>query len=247
MSYTGFASIYDELMTHAPYDEWAEFTEEIITHANKQINSVLDLGCGTGEVTIRLAEKGYTITGVDKSSEMLSQAMVKSTENQLPISWIKQDITELTGFSNIDLCVSYCDVMNYITSKTDIESVCERVYHSLNDDGLFVFDIHAPHYANEFLIGNTFADVTDELSYIWECEQGDEQTDMYHYLTFFQRVGEHYVRFDEIHHQKVYDIAIYTTILKNVGFSNINIYADFTLENENSLENSERLFILAKK
>lgn len=247
MSYTNFAQVYDKLMEHAPYDHWASFTEEIIDKLNIQVSSILDLGCGTGEVALRLAKKGYTVTGVDKSADMLSQAMAKSTRENIPITWIKQDITMLAGFSNIDLVISYCDVMNYITSQRDIEHVCKHVYDSLTDDGLFIFDIHNPNYAEQQLVGHTFADVTDELSYIWECERGAEAGDMYHYLTFFQQEGHRYVRFDEVHHQKTYDLSVYRDILKNVGFTNVEMYADFKLDNVNSYDDSERLFVLAKK
>lgn len=247
MAYTGFAHVYDELMKHAPYDKWVSFTEAILRQSNKKVSTILDLGCGTGEIALRLAEQGYQITGVDNATEMLSHAMSKSTEKQLSISWINQDITKLNGFSNIDLCISYCDVLNYITDKSDVERVCRHVYDSLSSDGLFIFDIHNLHYAEQQLMGHTFADVTDELSYIWECEAGDEAGEMFHYLTFFQQHKDHYVRFDEVHHQHTYDIDEYKVILDRCGFTKVDCYADFNAENQDSIHDGERLFIIAQK
>jgi len=247
MAYKGFAHVYDQLMAHAPYDKWVAFTEHMITQSNKKISTILDLGCGTGEIAIRLAKQGYTITGVDYASDMLTHAMAKSTQEQVPISWIQQDIIHLHGFSNIDLCISYCDVMNYITNKNDIENVCQRVYDSLKADGLFIFDIHHIKYANEQLIDHTFAEKSDDLAYIWECEQGDERGEMYHYLTFFQRQHNHYIRFDEVHHQRTYEMEEYELILKKCGFTKINFHADFNAEKGNSLDHAERIFILAQK
>src|SRR5699024_6230437 len=124
-------------------------------------------------------------------------------------------------------CISYCDVMNYITNKSDIENVCHRVYDSLKADGLFIFDIHHIKYANEQLIDYTFAEESDNLVYIWEGEQGDERGEMYNYLTFFQRQHNHYIRFNEVHQQKTYEMEEYELILKKCGFTKINFHADF--------------------
>jgi len=247
MSYEGFAHVYDQLMAHAPYDQWISFTESILEASGKNVQKVLDLGCGTGEVALRLAEKGYDVTGVDYSTDMLSIAMAKAMDQSQSVSWINQDITSLTGFTNVDLCISYCDVMNYITSKNELEQVCRHVYDSLAADGLFLFDVHHVEYAQQKLMGHTFAEVTDELTYIWECESGDEAGEMFHYLTFFQQQANHYLRFDEVHHQITYDHTVYQAILNDCGFTKIEFYVDFIPEKQNPLNKGERIFILAQK
>src|SRR5699024_191735 len=119
MAYKGFAHVYDQLMAHAPYDKWVAFTEHMITQSNKKISTILDLGCGTGEIAIRLAKQGYTITGVDYASDMLTHAMAKSTQEQVPISWFQQDIIHLHGFSNIEIYISYLVFMILFTYKID--------------------------------------------------------------------------------------------------------------------------------
>ena len=247
MTYAGFAHVYDQLMAHAPYDEWISFTEAIIESSGKTVHQILDLGCGTGEVALRLAQAGYQVTGVDYSTDMLSHAMAKSMEQQQSISWINQDITNLTGFSDMDLCVSYCDVMNYITSKEDIEQVCQHVYASLAPDGMFIFDVHHLDYAKQQLIGHTFADATDELAYIWECEPGNQEGEMFHYLTFFQQQEDQYIRFDEAHHQVTYNQTFYEQILYRCGFTKIEFYADFIPQKQAIINKGERIFILAQK
>ncbi len=145
----------------------------------------MDLGCGTGEIAIRLSDLGYDVTGVDYSTEMLTAAAQKALNRNKKISWIKQDIRELEGFNEIDLMVSYCDVINYITEKEDLLDVFKHVHASLSEQGMFIFDIHSIYYAEDKLINHTFADVTEDIAYIWECEQGEKRGEMYHYLTFF--------------------------------------------------------------
>lgn len=246
MTYEGFAYIYDCLMEHAPYELWMEFTETIISKYNKQTKTVLDLGCGTGEVSLRLAHSGYDVTGVDYSSDMLSCALDKMHTQRISVNWIKQDITELTGFKDVDVCLSYCDVMNYIQNEADIEAIFYRVFDSLTEDGLFMFDIHDMTYANKYLIGHTFTEVTEDLSYIWDCEAG-QVNEMLHFMTFFQREEHRYIRIDEVHQQKLYERHRLEHLLYKVGFTKIEFYLDFNAEKAISSEEGERVFIVAQK
>ena len=97
------------------------------------------------------------------------------------------------------------------------------------------------------LMGHTFAESEEELAYIWECEPGIEEGQMYHDLTFFLKSGDHYIKFEEEHVQKVYPIETYEKLLKNAGFSKIEFSSDFNFENSISPKNKERNFIIAKK
>lgn len=247
MSYGQLALVYDQFMAHAPYDKWAAFTEEMITASGKQAVTMLDLGCGTGEIAIRLAEAGYNVTGVDVSADMLSAAEQKSSAKKLPVEWMKQDIRELQGFFDVDVCISYCDVMNYITTEADLTKIFTHVHACLAEDGFFIFDVHDSDYATNMLMNQTFADVTEQLAYIWDCEEGDVDGEMFHHLTFFQSEQGSYTRFDEMHHQRVFSRQVYETLLKNAGFRKVTFYSDFQTENTIIDENSERIFILAEK
>src|SRR5690625_2450634 len=143
MSYQQLATIYDSLMVSALYQQWVEFTEFFLDKdQDKGTKKILDLGCGTGKVTWRLAEKGYQLTGVDLSEAMLVQAATHSQERNLQIQWLKQDISQLEGLTHYDLVISYCDVINYITDQDKVRDTFKHAYQSLNDDGLFIFDVH---------------------------------------------------------------------------------------------------------
>lgn len=247
MSYNRFAEVYDQLMSHAPYDKWVAVTEHLINQSKAPIKSIVDLGCGTGKITIPLAKAGYQMTGVDLSGDMLTLAAAQGNNETEKINWIQQDIRELTGFHNIDLCISYCDVINYLTSKEDVFAVFQRVFDSLTEAGQFVFDVHSLNYVEKHLLNQTFTDVEADIAYIWDCEPGDTFGEMYHHLTFFAKSGKHYERFDEIHHQQVYDIMTYEQLLKKAGFIEIEIFGDFNPENQLLEKNHERTFIVAKK
>ena len=70
--YNRFANIYDELMMDFNYEDWSNYIEEILQRYNKNPKKILEMACGTGNLSYYLAKKGYNLTCFDLSSEMLS-------------------------------------------------------------------------------------------------------------------------------------------------------------------------------
>lgn len=98
-AYTSFAQVYDLFMDNVPYDEWCAYICETLKKHGIADGPVLDLGCGTGELTRRLAACGYDMTGVDVSVDMLQKAMEKQTDP--PILYLLQEMQTL----ELDGCV----------------------------------------------------------------------------------------------------------------------------------------------
>lgn len=259
VEYSRFAIVYDDLMAHAPYDKWVEITDKVIKSHIHSVERIVDLGCGTGEITIKLAEKNFEVIGVDYSEQMLSVAQQKTSPFMNNIQWIHQDIRHLEGFNQIDMFISYCDVINYITNKEDLLSVFQHVYNGLKVEGLFIFDIHNLSYVLENRINKTFATSLDHVSYIWDCVPGEIEGELYHELVFFERVEEQisnpsylrerslYEKFQETHYQRVFPYKDYIQLLKKAGFNNVELFVDFHLDTKIITENNERIFIIARK
>lgn len=247
MSYKQMAYVYDQLMKEAPYDQWLNFTTEIFKKHSKQIKNIADLGCGTGEITTLLAQEGYDMIGIDYSSDMLTYAEQKASTEKLSIQWLHQDLRDLQGLTDLDAAISYCDVINYITTEGELATVFKRVADSLKPGGLFLFDIHSLYHVEQNLTNETFADVMDDISYIWFCTEGKASGEMYHDLTFFTLEGTTYRRFDEWHHQRTYAVEIYEQLLSIAGFKSLDVYYDFSLKKQNRKEKAERVFFVAEK
>ncbi|MCC8104169.1 MAG: class I SAM-dependent methyltransferase [Clostridiales bacterium] len=81
-SYESFARVYDIFMSDTPYDEWCEYLHSLLLRYGVAEGLVLELGCGTGQMTERLAARGYDMIGVDNSLDMLEIAREKMTERQ---------------------------------------------------------------------------------------------------------------------------------------------------------------------
>ncbi|MBO8156014.1 MAG: class I SAM-dependent methyltransferase [Bacillaceae bacterium] len=247
MNYGNFAYIYDLLMEDAPYQDWVHFTEEMLEKVGFQPETIVDLGCGTGEITLRLAGKGFRMTGVDLSSDMLSVAAQKSFEQNLSIQWVKQDIRKLDTPIKYDLAISFCDVFNYLTEEEQLLNAFKRVFESLQEDGMFLFDVHSRSYINDFLAGKTFAEVYDEISYIWFCHPGELEDMVEHDLTFFLKTPNTgtYRRFQEYHVQRTFSPDVYKLCLHKSGFEVVGVYSDFQLQEPD--DRSDRIFFVCRK
>jgi ubiquinone/menaquinone biosynthesis C-methylase UbiE len=77
-SYAALARFYDALTGDVPYGAMADYYEGVFERRGISVKSILDLACGTGTMTMLLAERGYDMVGADVSPEMLSQAAEKT-------------------------------------------------------------------------------------------------------------------------------------------------------------------------
>ena len=98
-AYTSFAEVYDMFMDNIPYEDWCGYLTSLLKEYGINDGLVLDLGCGTGELTRRLAACGYDMTGVDVSVDMLQKAMEKQTDP--PILYLLQEMQTL---ERMDVC-----------------------------------------------------------------------------------------------------------------------------------------------
>ena len=98
-AYTGFAAVYDIFMDNVPYEEWGEYIHSLLKERGIEDGILLDLGCGTGTMTEKLADYGYDMIGVDYSEGMLGQAMEKKIEKQL--ASYQQELIE-THYREVD-------------------------------------------------------------------------------------------------------------------------------------------------
>ena len=99
--YDEFANIYDRLQ-NIDYTSFVDYYEKIFESYSLKPELVLDLACGTGNVTIPLAERGYDMIGVDMSEEMLNIAADKAREKNLDILFLNQDMTDFELYGTVD-------------------------------------------------------------------------------------------------------------------------------------------------
>ena len=78
LPYQGLAPIYDYVMRHVDYDEWAAFIRDVFARHDPEAKHLIDLACGTGNVSSELSLLGFSITGADLSESMVRIAQEKA-------------------------------------------------------------------------------------------------------------------------------------------------------------------------
>lgn len=260
MSYGKFAYVYDELMQDMPYAKWKRFALEAWEKYGNP-SDVVELGCGTGTLTVMLAEQGYRMTGIDLSEDMLAVAQNKAEERPPlqgllrsgSLRFVRQDMTEWAAPEPVDSVISFCDCLNYLTEPEQIEAVFRATYEGLKPGGTFLFDVHHPDTLRRYEEEQPFVLDEDGISYIWTCGMDEEREEIEHHLRIFVRrtadgkgkVSDVYDRFDEVHVERAYDPEWLRQALLRAGFSRAECYADFEWEAPEA--GAERLFYAAVK
>lgn len=68
-AYSEFAQVYDLFMDNIPYEEWCSYLETLLKKYGVEDGLVLDMGCGTGNITEALRRRGYDMIGIDNSEK----------------------------------------------------------------------------------------------------------------------------------------------------------------------------------
>lgn len=140
--FSKYADYYDLLYQDKNYIAECNFLEEIFKrYSNKNVKTILDLGCGTGGHSLILAERGYKITGMDISDEMLNFAKKKADEKKMKVQFINGDIRNLKLNRKFDAVISMFAVVSYQITNNDIISAFKTASRHLKKNGLFIFDV----------------------------------------------------------------------------------------------------------
>ena len=236
-SYSVLAKYYDKLMGGFNYNEIASFILE-----QKLGKCGLELGSGSGEITIPLAEAGYNITAVDLSTEMLDIAQKKALKKALSIRFLCDDIVELELDKQFDFIVAICDVFNYIDNE-ELAIVLDKCYNMLKPNGTLIFDVSSEYKLKKVLGNNIYFEEYDDFSYFWQNELVEEENAVDMDLVFF--IKDNNGKYDrEEETQRQYYISK-QKLLKMLGrFSKVEIFDD---NFNNAKENSTRLFFKVVK
>jgi ubiquinone/menaquinone biosynthesis C-methylase UbiE len=243
--YTALASIYDEFMDNIDYEAWGERIAGILSQEGIADGLVLDLGCGTGIITEFLAKKGYDMTGVDCSEEMLQKAMDKKNKSGADILYLLQDMREFELYGTMRAIVSTCDSLNYIIEPEELLEVFRLVNNYLDPGGIFVFDFNTKKkYAD---IGNTsISETRDSASFIWEnFYNRDDYINEYQLTIFLPVENDLYKKYEEYHVQRGYDLEEIKELLKRAGLVFERAYDGYS--DECAHENSDRIVVVARE
>ena len=208
----------------APYCGALTSNESDAPYCGASARIIVDLGCGTGSVLVRLAKMGYSVIGVDSSVEMLGIAQEKAAPGTL---FINQDLRNLDLYGTAHAFVSVCDVMNYILNTESLQKVFERVHLFLEPGGLFIFDMNTIHKYRDKMTDKIFSGSgLGGESYVWKNRFCNKTMINEYNVTF--HCGVNNAVFTEKHLQKAYESSVVENLLKLAGFQSVEVRCGYS-------------------
>lgn len=245
-SYTALAYVYDTLMWDIDYPTWVSYIKEIWGKFDFEPETILDLGCGTGNISSLLYKDGYDVIGVDISEDMLTVAKNKAVEGNEDILYLNQDMCEFELYGTVDCILCLFDSINYVEDIEKINNVFKLAHNYLNPGGLFIFDVNTIYKYENILADNTFSGSFEYAYYIWDNFYDQASFINEYFLTIFTETESGlYLKNEEVHYQKAYSENEILSLIRSSGLKLLAKYDAYTFDDVS--ENSERIFFVCQK
>jgi SAM-dependent methyltransferase len=166
-----------------------------LAEARRLGSPVLELACGTGRLTIPVAQQGQEIVGLDLSPAMLSTARAKADAAGCRIDFVAGDMRSFALERRFNLIFIAANSLLHMTTVQDLMACLARVRHHLAANGWFVFDIFNPDVSilardprRRFLVGK-FADAAGLEVTLEEATDYDATTQVNRINWYFSKPG----------------------------------------------------------
>lgn len=198
----------------------------ILSTVPNGILSILDIGCGPGLYTEKLAERGHVVTGMDFSANSIEHAKESARSKDLDIAYIKQDYLLLDEDNSYDLIMMIFTDFG-VLSPEQREQLLVNVYRALKPGGVFLFDVLSEN-----------SPVKEPKPKEWDLSEGGfwrngpylAMTESFYYEDEAVSLSQHIVM-DDVGGMAVYRFWIHTftnddltAIASSAGFSKSNCY-----------------------
>lgn len=209
MDYDLLATFYDSFIDPDVYDEYIRLINQYTTQG-----SLLDIGCGTGTLSIELAKAGYDVVATDLSEEMLQIVDYRAKEEDVDLEIAMYDLLDPIDYP-FDNIIASMDVINHLTDLEDVEFGFTNIYNSLKQNGIFIFDVLSAEYIDAL---DGYNEKDDEYHFRWESRKGDKPHSIIHTITVTVDGQDEVSTIYEVTH----DFEAYELIFKHVGFTELD-------------------------
>lgn len=230
--YTALAKGYDFVMAHVDYDAWAAYLFTLLRQHGDEIETVVELGGGTGSLARRLQPLGgYDYILSDGSTPMLEQARRKVDTATRSIRCVNADFTcvsleDLGLETPVDAVVLVYDGLNYLVEPADVASLFRSVYGLLRPGGIAIIDQSTPANSEEHDSEFVHEGATEDFSYIRHSEYDPETRQ--HETVFELCVDGEWQR--ECHLQRAYSVEEVQALLDDSPLRVVRAYDALTTD-----------------
>lgn len=219
-SYDDFAWFYDRYWNEEFHSLAFPILERIWLPHVPEGGRVLDVCCGTGYLAGMLVERGFRVTGIDASAEMIGHAQ----RNVAGAEFVVGDAGETRAPGEFDAAVSTFDSLNHILEPRDLEAAFRNTAASLKPGAPFAFDVLFEE-AYQTGWGENFALVREDHVLVITGSGYDFRKRMAECtVTMFRLVDGAWRRADTTVRERCYTAAEIDTALERAGFGEVMCY-----------------------
>lgn len=184
----------------------------ILRRAGIREGLILDLGCGGGQLSLRLQRAGYKAIGIDRSKEMVRLARKRVPEAKFLCGSISQ-----VRMPQCAAAVAIGEVFNYLPTPASVKRALRNVRRALAPGGILVFDMKEP-LAGPETKTRSLARWGKDWAIFVEVEEQPRRGRLTRKIVTFRKIGKGYRRSDEIHRQVLYRGEDIARMLRDLGF-----------------------------
>jgi len=227
MPYEALASVYDRLMNHVEYDEWAALAVRVAARYGEARNTdILEIGAGTGVVGEMLRDMGYLYTASDISFPMCKVARAK---RGLPVC--AADARHLPFKKQFGMALFLYDGINYLLTQDDYRKLFTAVFDVLLPGGLFLFDITTRENSMRHFVNYLDFEDYGDFSYVRESYFDIKKSIQHNDFTIYSRSEEnpgYYEKYVEAHRQKVFSVQEVEKMIPPKRFEVLGIWDEYS-------------------
>ena len=246
-----FCRAYDRLNRDTDYRAYADFAlacqqrfgRDVLTH-------VCDMACGTGNLSLEFAKRGFGVTAFDLSEDMLAIADEKRFQSPFSarVTLTQQDLRSFRLANSAQLVCCMADSINYLTTPQEVKDAFHSVGRALSEGGVFVFDVNSRFQFEHVYADHVYALESETDYLVWQNDYNSNTRICTFAIDLFTRSGQgpQYRRYAELQRERMYTVRQLTTYLRETGFLLMGCYRNFSFVPANEATDS-RLYLVAVK
>lgn len=233
-SFNKYAEYYNLLYKDKDYLSEVNYIVDLFRKfSGKKVKTILDLGCGTGLHDSVLANKGFSITGVDLSERMIEIAQKSNTKNT---QFMQADVRDFHLEQKFDAVISLFHVASYQTTNEDFEKYLKTAYNHLEEGGLFIFDFW---YGPAVLTDRPsvrIKNIENEYTSITRISEpslypNDNIVDVKFNVLIENNLSNQLEKIEELHRMRYWFLPELLYFIKKSGFTFVNGFEWLTMKN----------------
>jgi SAM-dependent methyltransferase len=230
---------YHKLYGNRDEQEAADFINELTGYLQPAPRStMLDLGCGAGRHSRRLASKGFLVTGIDLSSSSIREAKKSETES---LHFLRRDMRAPFGYNHFNYVFNFFTSFGYFKTRHENNLVVRNISNALKKDGTVVLDYMNVRYAEERLVPSEKKEI-DGIHY--DITRWLDEKFIYKKIVIdTEQPGEPFENIEQVARFTLHD---FNQMFYINGLQVEEVFGDYALNNFD-LNLSPRLIMVAKK